>query len=132
MTPISTWRLYPLRAGYLLLVLGLGSQVWPAILHHDRPWELMHGVVACMLGAMSLLALIGLFHPLQMLPLLFFELTWKAIWLLAVALPLWSARRLDPATAETAGECLIVVVFLLVIPWDHVFNTYVRRAGAPW
>jgi hypothetical protein len=67
-----------------------------------------------------------------MLPLLFFELAWKAIWLTAIALPLWLAHRLDAASAETAGECLVGVVFLAVIPWDYVWRAYVRRPGEPW
>lgn len=83
MTEISVLRLHALRAGYLLLVVGLGLTVWPGVIHHDRPWELMQGVVHCMLAALSALAILGLRYPLQMLPLLFFELAWKTIWLLA-------------------------------------------------
>ena len=132
MTPPSTLRLNLLRAGYLLLALGMGSQIWPELLSHPKPWEIMHGVAAAMLGALTALALIGLRHPLQMLPLLFFELAWKAIWLTAIALPLWLGRGLDPATAETAGECLVAVVFLAVIPWDYVWRAYIRRPGDRW
>ena len=115
-----------------LLVVGLGLTVWPAILNFGKSWELMHGVVLSMLGAMSLLALLGLRYPLQMLPLLFFELTWKAIWLLRVALPLWLEHRLDAATAENAFECSIVAVYLFFSPWPYVFKTYVTNPGAPW
>ena len=50
---IAQWRLYLLRAGYLLIAVGMGMQKVPAFLHH-RPWELMHGVVNSML-----LALVG-------------------------------------------------------------------------
>lgn len=123
-TDLSTSRLWLLRGGYLLLVVGLGLTVWPAILHHAKPWELMHGVVLCMLGALSALAVLGLRHPLRMLPLLFFELAWKSIWLLAVALPAWAAHRMDADTAETAFECLMAVIFVLVIPWPWVFRRY--------
>ena len=77
MTEVSALRLYALRAGYLLLVLGLGSQIWPAMIHHAMPWDLMHGVASSMLAAMSALAVLGLRYPLQMLPLLFFELMWR-------------------------------------------------------
>lgn len=126
---VSVFRLYLLRAGYLLLVVGLGLTVWPSILNPAKSWELMHGVVVAMLGAMGLLALLGLRYPLQMLPLLFFELTWKTIWLVRVALPLWTAHRLDADTSETAFECLIAVVYLVVIPWPYVFRTYVLRKG---
>ena len=132
MTQVPLWRLYALRAGYLLLVVGLGPTVWPGILHHDRPWELMQGVVHCMLAAMSALAIVGLRYPLQMLPLLFFELAWKAIWLIVVALPLWSAHRTDADTLETARECLMAVVFVVLIPWPYVFANYVTKAGDRW
>ncbi len=76
----------------------------------------MQGVVHSMLAAMSALAIVGLRYPLQMLPLLFFELAWKAIWLVVVPLPLWSAHRMDPDTLETARECLMAVVFVVLIP----------------
>jgi len=131
MSEISPLRLNLLRGGYLLLVAGLGPIVWPGILHHDRPWELMQGVVHCMLAAMSALALLGLVQPLRMLPLLFFEMAWKAIWVVVVALPLWTAHKLDPDTAETAFECLIAAVFLVLIPWDYVARTYVTAPVDP-
>jgi len=124
MPDVSPLRLYALRAGYLLLVVGLGLVVWPGVIHHDTPWSLSGGVVKCMLAAMSALAVIGLRYPLRMLPLLFFEVAWKAIWLIAVALPLWSAHQMDADTTETAVECLMVVVFLVVIPWPYVVSTY--------
>ncbi|MCC4587992.1 hypothetical protein LL962_12910 [Xanthomonas sp. NCPPB 1067] len=71
---VPLWRLYGLRAGYLLLVVGLGVQVWPGIVLRHDAWELMEGVVQCMLGAIGLLALLGLRSPLKMLPLLLFEI----------------------------------------------------------
>jgi hypothetical protein len=132
MSDLPTWRLYLLRAGYLLLAAGLGLTVWPGILNHTHDWELMHGVVVCMLGAMGALAVLGLRYPLQMLPLLFFELAWKTIWLLRVALPLWTAHKLDADSAETAFECLIAVVFVAVIPWPYVIRNYLLKAGDRW
>jgi hypothetical protein len=132
MTELSTLRLTLLRTAYLVLVVGLGLTIWPTILDPGHGWSLMGGVVTSMLGAMSALALIGLRHPLKMLPLLFFELTWKTIWLLRVALPLWSAGRLDDATTETVYECLLIAIFPFLIPWRYVFATYVKKAGDPW
>lgn len=131
-TQVPLWRLHALRAGYLLLVLGLGPIVWPGIIHHDKPWALMQGVVHCMLAAMSALALLGLRHPLRMLPLLLFEIAWKAIWLLVVALPLWRAHAMDPDTLETAYECLMAAVFVAVIPWGHVLANYGLAPSERW
>jgi len=132
MSEVSVLRLYALRAGYLLLVVGLGMVIWPGIIHHEKPWTLMQGVVHCMLAAMSALAILGLRYPLQMLPVLFFEVVWKLLWLIVVALPLWSAHQMDADTLETANDCLLVVVFLIVIPWPHVFANYVMKPGDRW
>jgi hypothetical protein len=129
---LSLLRLYALRAGYLLLVAGLGPMIWPGIIHHDKPWGLMQGVVHCMLAALSALAVLGLRYPLRMLPLLFFELAWKTIWLIVVAFPLWSTHRMDADTLETANECLMAVVFLAVIPWPYVVAHYVMKPGDRW
>ncbi len=132
MTQVKLWRLYALRAAYLMIVVGLGLQVWPGIIHHDKPWELMQGVVACVLAGISIMAIIGLRYPLQMLPLLFFEMVWKSIWLCVVALPLWLAGTMDADTAATAVACLVAAVFPVVIPWRHVFASYVMRPGDRW
>jgi hypothetical protein len=102
---IALWRIYLLRAGYLLIAVGMGMQKVPAFLHH-KPWELMHGVVNSMLLALVLLAVLGLRYPLKMLPLLFWEITWKATWLLAVALPAWQNHTLDADTWDTTFACL--------------------------
>ena len=61
---IALWRIYLLRAAYLLIAVGMGMQQIPAFLHH-RPWELMHGVVNSMLLALVLLAVLGLRYPLK-------------------------------------------------------------------
>ena len=132
MIDLPVWRLYALRAGYLLFVLGLGPVIWPGLIHHEKPWALPVTVVRSMLGAMSLVAILGLRYPLKMVPLLFFELTWKAIWLIVIALPLWSAHQLDAAGVEIAEECYVAVIFVIVIPWRYVFATYVMAPGDRW
>jgi hypothetical protein len=133
MLDVSLFRLYLLRATYLLLVVGLGSLIWPLILNAPPGLEHMRGVVWGLLGGLSLLAVLGLRYPLQMLPLLLFELTWKAIWVLAIGLPRWSAGQLDAGTEQTLYECLFgLVLFPLVIPWGYVWASYVRRPGDRW
>lgn len=125
-------RLYLLRAGYLLLVVGLGVQLWPSMFHHE-PWTLWQGVGKSFLTAMSVLAILGLRYPLKMLPLLFFELTWKAIWLLAVPLPMWLAHSpIDADTADTVQACAWALIFVVVIPWRYSFATFVQQPGDRW
>jgi hypothetical protein len=132
MPEVSLVRLYLLRAAYLLLVVGLGIEIWPGIIHHTRPWALMQGVVKCVLAAVSLLALIGVRYPLQMLPLLLFELVWKALWLGVVASPLWIRGTMDEDTWATAFACLMGAVFLFAVPWRYVLVVYVAQPGDRW
>lgn len=132
MNEVSTLRLYLMRAMYLLLAVGLGSMMWPRIIEHGR-WEQMEGVAYALLAALSGLAILGVRYPLRLLPLLLFELFWKVLWLLGVALPLWRANQLDAANMETVGECVPgVVLCLLVIPWPYVWRHYVRARGERW
>ena len=130
---VSLFRLYLLRALYLLIVVGNGIVKWPEfiqqVIYQEKSWELMEGVVACMLIAFSALSVLGLRYPLQMLPLLLWELVWKSIWLIVVALPLWSAGQMDESTWATASACLIVVIVPFVIPWRFVFEHYVKKRG---
>ncbi|KAB2879379.1 hypothetical protein F9K33_09700 [bacterium] len=91
-----------------------------------------HGVGSSLLFAMALLAALGIRYPLQMLPLLFFELVWKTIWLTGVALPLWLGDQLSAETAASAKECLMVVIIPFVIPWRYVIANYVKRPGDRW
>jgi hypothetical protein len=85
-----------------------------------------------MLVALSLLAFLGLRYPLQMLPILLFELAWKFIWVAAVALPLWITNQMDPATLEVFYSCLVVLFVLAVIPWRYVVRQYVMKQGDRW
>jgi hypothetical protein len=130
MTEVSTFRLYLMRAAYLLLVVGLGITIWPQVIHHTLA---MRGSTTSLLAAVSVLAALGLRYPLQMLPLLLFELVWKSIWLIAVALPLWSAHQLDADTLESVQACLMgIVIFPIVIPWPYVLANYVKKPGDRW
>lgn len=128
MRDVSTLRLYVLRFTYLLMAVGLGVQIWPLILNHPTDLEHMRGVVRSLLGAVGLLAILGIRYPLTMLPLLLFELAWKSIWLLSFGLPLWSANAFNVDTRDTWTTCLFsVALFLVVIPWGYVLKRYVRQ-----
>ena len=132
MNTVSTFRLYLLRAMYLVLIVGLGIEIWPGVIRHSLDLPLMNGVVRSLLAAIALLALLGLRYPLQMIPLLLFEMAWKAIWLIAFALPLSQAHHVDANTASTISDCLFGIVVPIVIPWDFVYQNYVKKPGDRW
>jgi hypothetical protein len=127
---VSLVRLYVLRATYLLLVVGLGATIVPGILGHEVT---SRGVIPSLLGALWALAFLGLRYPLQMLPLLMFELAWKAIWLFAYGLPQRFAGQMPPTFGEDFPAIAAGVILMpLVIPWGYVWRHYVKQPGAPW
>lgn len=130
---LPLYRLYILRALFLLIGLGQGSLTWPVIFHHTKPWEFWHGVALCFLGALTALSLLGVRYPVHMMPLLIFELAWKLLWVLVVWLPLWLAHSVDPDTAENALAMFMGVVLVpLALPWGYVWRTYVIAPADRW
>ena len=133
MPEVSTFRLYLLRTLYLLIFVGQGSIQLSRFLHHAPGSTFWNGVGSSMLASLALVAALGIRYPLQMLPLLFFEWVWKMIWLLAVALPLWSAHHMDAGTAESVRDCLIgAIIVPIVMPWPYVLANYLKKPGDRW
>jgi len=127
---VSLVRIYVLRATYLLLVVGLGGMIVPDVVSHPL---VSRGVIPSLLGAIWLLAFVGLKHPLEMLPLLLFEFAWKTIWMVAYGSPQWFAGQLPPTFADYAFNIgLGVIIMPLVIPWGYVYRHHVKQPGARW
>lgn len=131
-TEVSLFRLYTLRISYFILAAGLGAFYWPTVIHHTSQFAISHGVTFAMLAGLGLTAVLGFRYPIQMLPVLLFELTWKAIYLIAFALPLWSAHQINDAVAADIQAVAMVVIFLPLIPWRYVFANYVLKPGDRW
>lgn len=126
---VSLVRLYVLRAMYLANFVLLGSDVWPGIFFPGKPWEPVPGVAVSFWAALSVLSALGLRYPLPMLPLLFLQLVYKLVWLLAVARPLHFAGAAEQMTTVFAVG---LVLDLVVIPWPYVWSHYVRARGDRW
>lgn len=126
---LTNRQLLLLRAGYLFMALGLALVKWP-LLGEASSLPLYEGVTLAMLTAMSLLALLGLRHPVRMLPVRLFEVLWKVLWLALVALPLALGEGLDAATTSVLINCSLVVVIIAVVPWRHVWQRYDLGAAA--
>ena len=129
---VPLFRLYVLRTTYLLTFVGLLVEQWPRLLHYSKYSDLWNGVGTTMLCTVCVLAAIGLRYPVRMLPVLFFELIWKSLWLLAVALPAARAGQLNEALRGTVFACAFAVVFIFAIPWRYVWRSYVTAPGDPW
>lgn len=133
MNEVTTFRLYVLRAMYLLLVVGVGTMIWPLLAASPEAAEHFRGVTWCLLSTVALLAILGLRYPLRMMPVLLFEFLWKATWLLAIGIPLRSAGRLEGAFSETwSANVMGIVILAVAIPWGYVFRHYVRARGDRW
>ncbi len=132
MQRVSLTRLYVLRAMYLFIVLGLGTFLWPEILNSNQPWLVIEGQAKCMLAAFSLVCLLGIRYPVQMLPILIWECLWKTLWLAIVPLPQWLAGHVDDALKPSIFACGMVVLVYLAVPWPYVFSRFTLARGEPW
>jgi hypothetical protein len=121
----STFRLTLLRACYLVLVAGLSIKYAPVVFGNLAALPRMDGVVTALLSAMGVLSIAGLFSPVRMLPLLVFEIAWKAIWVAGVAVPRWLNGTIDEGTVATLFACAWALPFVFVVPWRYVASTYI-------
>jgi hypothetical protein len=129
---VSLSRLYLLRALYLVWAVGVAIKVWPRFFPVNLSLPVMNTVVNSVLAGLSLTALLGVRYPLRMLPLMFFEIAWKAIWLIAVGLPLWHTGSFDAATTDVFKAIATVVVFPFAIPWRYAIDHYLKKPGDRW
>ncbi len=133
MNDVSVFRLYVLRAMYLFIVIGLGTFLWPSILDPHTHWTLQEGQMTCMLAAFSILCLLGLRFPVQILPVLLWEVLWKTMWLAIVPLPRWLAgQTMDEPLRASVFACGMVILVYLAVPWGYVFRRLVTGKGERW
>ncbi|MDE2133690.1 MAG: hypothetical protein KGJ49_03730 [Alphaproteobacteria bacterium] len=128
---VSLWRLYVLRALYVIIAVGQGSIQVPAFLHHAH-WTQTSAVAHSFLLALALLSIVGIRYPLGMLPLLVYELLWKMIWLCGIALPLWAANQVDADTRESFFEIAPIIILFPLLPWGYIFSNYLKKPGDRW
>ena len=115
---LSLRQLHAMRAGYLLMGIGLVLVKWP-LLPDAANLPLYEAVSTCLLTAMSVLAFLGLRHPVKLLPVLLFETLWKALWLALTPAgldPPTRAARRDGAVPglEASGQDTAMTTFARV------------------
>jgi len=129
---VSLFRLYTLRVAYFVMAAGLGVYIWPLVIRHTNELAITKGAQLALLAGLGATAALGLRYPVKMVPILLFEMVWKAIYLIAFALPLWSAHQINEAVAEDIKAVLMVVIFIPLIPWRYLFAQYVMKRGDRW
>ncbi len=131
MNQVSTLRRNLLRVCYLVMALGITIVFVPELLNNALALPLQRGIVVSMLSAMAPLAIVGIFSPVRMLPLLVFEITWKMFWMAAVALPAWQTNAIDDRIASNLFACALVIPFVFIVPWRYLFKEYLSGME-PW
>jgi hypothetical protein len=121
-----------LRVIYALMFFMLGQTVWTHIANHTGPWEADDAMAWSVWAAFSLLAGLGIIHPLKMLPILLLEIAYKVLWLVLVALPLWSTGSLKGAPEQYQTMVFIgVIVPIFLVPWGFVWRTFIVLERKP-
>ena len=132
---VRPFQIWGLRVFYLLMLIFVAPTAWRVLLSHDGTWAPLTAVTWSVWATYPSLALFGLFHPLRWLPLMFFTLGYKTIWLIAVAVPLWRAGTMEGSPAQPVAESFLALPLLaLCIPWGYAWRTYVlgaRPASVP-
>ncbi len=127
---VPLWRLYVLRALFLVFVIG-GFLVHPRWMFSPDPTA--RGMIEGMTAGLWAMSFFGLRYPLQMLPIFLFEFVWKSIWLLGFGLPQWMSGGGSP---RLDNDLLMIglgpLVFGLVIPWGYVWRHYIRKPSERW
>ena len=68
-----------------------------------------------------------------MMPIIFYEFVWKALWFVFIAAPLYAADRMTDAVWANFYACgLAIILTPLVLPWRHVWHSYFAAAAEPW
>jgi len=126
-TGVSKFRFWLLRIFYAMIIVLLGFEAWTEVFTHKEMWQPLPAVAYSFWAAFSFLAILGILHPLKMVPLLLVQFFYKLIWLIIVAYPLWVESKLAGSAAHglTEANAVGIIIDLLVIPWPHVFKEYV-------
>ncbi|MEM9311960.1 MAG: hypothetical protein AAGA34_10985 [Pseudomonadota bacterium] len=130
---VAMWRIWMLRFLFALIAVILGWQQWSAILEgtpHD--WPAWKGLGRAMLAVLSVLAMVGIFQPLKLIIVMVYEMAWKTLWLLMVALPTYLEGRDMPTIMDVTINSLGMVLLLCVIPWRYVWWQLFGQPSDPW
>lgn len=130
---VSPLRLNILRAYYALMAVGTTAIFWPSLIQHSAEWGIENGAQYSLLAALTPFAFLGLRYPLKMLPIILYEFTWKAFWLIFVVAPVYHADRMTDLVWSNVFACSIAIVLTpIIMPWRYFWQNYVRDKSDGW
>jgi hypothetical protein len=129
---VALWRINAMRFLFLLMAVIMGGLfVWPQVLFESADWDVMRGLAKSMLAALALLSLWGVRYPLQMLPLMIYEIAWKTIWLILIAGRAYMAGKWTPDIEGLFNDCIGIVIAYFIVPWRYVWARYIKQPMEP-
>ena len=130
--PVATWRINAMRFLFLLMAGIMGAMfVWPQLLFESADWDVMRGLAKSMLAALALMSLLGVRYPLQMLPLMLYEIAWKTAWLILIAGRAWMADKWTPDIEGLFYDCIGIIIAYFIVPWRYVWARYFAQPMEP-
>ena len=121
MNQIGKVRLAVLRVFYFLVATSFIFLASFDALYNQINIGILTNIIKSAIFAAALLALIGIFQPARMLPLLLFSVFWKTAFLLGFVLPAYLNNQLTP---DVKGILLPMsigfLVTVAVTPWRYV------------
>jgi hypothetical protein len=129
--PVAKWRINAMRFLFLLMAVVMGSFVWSQLLFQSADWDVMRGLAKSMLAALALMSLLGVRYPLQMLPLMLYEIAWKTIWIILIAGRAWMAGKWTADIEGLFTDCIGIVIAYFIVPWRYVWARYFVQGMEP-
>jgi hypothetical protein len=128
---VATWQINAMRIMFLLMAVVMGSVVWEQMLFKSADWHWGLGVAKSMLAALALMSLLGVRYPLQMLPLMMYEVAWKTVWMLFIALRAWLNDKWTVSIESMFFDSIGVVIVYIIVPWRYVWARYIVQPMEP-
>lgn len=129
--PVATWQINAMRFLFLLMAFVMGGFVWTQLLFESADWDVMRGLAKSMLAALALMSLLGVRYPLQMLPLMLYEIAWKTIWIVLIAGRAWMADKWTPDIEGLFYDCIGIIIAYFIVPWRYVWARYFAQPMEP-
>jgi hypothetical protein len=129
--PVALWRINAIRFLFLLMAVIMGSVVWSQLLFESADWPVARGLAKSMLAALALMSLFGVRYPMQMLPLMLYEIAWKTIWITLIAGRAWMAGKWSADIEGLFYDCIGIVIAYFIVPWRYVWARYFVQGMEP-